>query len=211
MNTGGEGIQRFHHRITHHPEAIGCGCHSDMEELSSGEYVLHSDHQAEVKRLEARIEERGCPEAWLCPKCLQPSAGGPGSPDEENRMCDCGVSLARFCPSCSTEPEREEETDDGGSASGVADAKQDRCYRCEHPRSRHASSPPPGPPAAPRKGQTNCCHDFLPVPDKEQVFADLRMERAKAKESRIEANAAFSHLKSIGKAIEGLLNERNAS
>lgn len=38
------------------------------------------------------------PEApvWLCPVCFKPSETHPRIPDEENRPCDCGESLAPF-------------------------------------------------------------------------------------------------------------------
>lgn len=47
------GIKRFNHGVCEYPG----GTFSEMNQEADGDYVLHSDHEAEVARLRAEVEE----------------------------------------------------------------------------------------------------------------------------------------------------------
>lgn len=47
------GIKRFNHGVCEYPGGI----FSEMNQEADGDYVLHSDHEAEVARLRAEVEE----------------------------------------------------------------------------------------------------------------------------------------------------------
>ena len=51
------GIKRFNHRVCEYPG----GTFSEMNQEDDGDYVLHSDHEAEVARLRAELQNAAPP------------------------------------------------------------------------------------------------------------------------------------------------------
>lgn len=62
-----------------------------------------------------------------------------------------------------------------------ANPQEERCYRCDQPRRHHGVPGPPTPLPTP-------CSEFVEVPNRDRVYADLRRERLKSQEANREAN-----------------------